>query len=170
MALELTAGLAATEEDRLLQAEAAVRSYCGWHIAPSRTEELTLDAQWSSVLMVPSLYVTDVSAVTDDGTLADVTGYTWRQNGTIELHSGYWTNRKVVVALTHGYDEVPLEVEGVVRAVAQRTLDNPGSVVREQAGPFNVTHAQTGFNQVVPGALLDAEKAILDRYKIPPRP
>lgn len=169
MPVELAANLAPTEADRLLQAEALVRSYCGWHIAPSRVDEVAvLPATLGQVALLPSLHVTAVSSIAEDGTALDTTAYEWSANGVLTRSWGW--NSSVTVTFTHGYDEPPAEVTAVVQAVAQRAVDNPSSLVRVQKGPFADTYSQTGFNQSLPIALLDAEKEILDRYRIPPRP
>lgn len=171
MALELASGLASTEADRLLQAEALVRSYCGWHIAPSREETVVLHSWGGSFLALPSLYVTAVDTVTEAGTaLALDEGYAWlTPSSTLSRYSwGY--DADVEVTFTHGYTAPPPEVTAIVQAIAQRALANPGSLVRTQDGPFSDTFSQTGFNQSLPLALLDAEKDVLARYRIPPRP
>lgn len=170
MPAELAGFLAATEDDRLEQAEALVRSHCGWHIARSRTEMVTLDASGSAVQVLPSLHVTAVASVTDNGVLIDPADYHWSEAGVLTRVGGWWGARKIVVEMTHGYDVIPLEVTGIVQAVAQRAFDNPGSRPREQGGPFSDTYSQSGLNQAPALALLDAEKATLARYKLPPRP
>jgi hypothetical protein len=170
MSAELATSLVATEADRLMQAEAVVRSYCGWHIAPSREDEVTFkSAPFTDSILLPSLHVTSIESVTEDGTtLIDVDDYIWSANGVITRY--HWRTAPIVVAFTHGYEEPPADVTAIVQSVAQRAVNNPGSLVRTQDGPFSDTYSQTGFNQSLPIALLDAEKTILDRYKIPPRP
>jgi hypothetical protein len=171
MPLELASGLVATEADRLLQAEALVRSYCRWHIAPSRSETLTLRAEGMSSIMLPSLYVTAVSSITDDGTaLVLSTDYRWFEDGIIDRVDAYWGSGDIVVAYSHGYDAPPADVTAVVQAVAQRAVQNPGSLVRTQKGPFADTYSQTSANQSLPVALLADEKAILNPYRLPLRP
>lgn len=171
MPLELASGLVATEADRLLQAEALVRSYCHWHIAPSRTETLTLRAEGMTSIMLPSLYVTAVSSITDDGTaLVLTTDYRWFEDGIIDRVDAYWGSGDVVVAFTHGYAAPPADVTAVVQAVAQRAVSNPGSLVRRQVGPFVDAYSQTGSNQALALALLPEEKAILSPYRLPLRP
>jgi hypothetical protein len=166
MPLELASGLAATEADRLLQAEALVRAFCGWHIAPSRTETVTRKGTDAPTLVLPSLKVTAVSSVTDDGNALTVTDdYTWSPAGVL-THVDRWSTGDVVVAFTHGYATPPAEVTAIVQAVAQRAVNNPGSLIRVQAGPFADTYSQTGSNQSLPIALLDAEKDALAHYTI----
>lgn len=164
---DLATTLTATDAERLEQAEALVRGYCGWHIAPPREETVTLRGIRRAMLFLPSLYVTSVASVTDDGTALTVEDdYTWSPVGVL-TRVGYWSTGEVVVSFTHGYADPPPEVTAVVQAVAQRAVDNPGSLVREQRGPFAETYSQVGFNQSIPLVLLDAEKETLRRYRIP---
>jgi hypothetical protein len=169
--LELASGLVSTEADRLLQAEALVRSYCRWHIAPARTETLTLPAGEGVALLLPSLMVTAVASVTVDGTALTADEYTWTEAGVLKHSTNIrWGSGTVVVEFTHGYAEAPPDVTAIVQSVAQRAVDNPGSLVRKQVGPFGDTYSQTGFNQSLPLALLDAEKDVLAAYRLAPRP
>src|SRR5690348_6332029 len=127
MTAELAASLTATEADRLLQAEALVRAFCGWHIAPSRTEVVTLAGTGGRTLTLPSLHVTAVASVTSDSDPALTTDdYDWSPAGVLTARTYPWSGRAIAVSLTHGYDTPPAEVTAVVQAVAQRALDNPG--------------------------------------------
>ena len=168
MPAELAIILTATEADRLEQAEALVRGFCGWHIAPSRTETAAaFRGKGGSTLLLPSLHVTAVSSVGDAGTeLLAETDYTWSTAGVI-TRAGHWSHEVVEVTFTHGYPTPPPEVTAVVQAVAQRAVDNPSSLVRRQVGPFADTYSTTGSNQVATLALLDSEKETLRRYRIP---
>lgn len=168
MPAELAISLVATEADRLMQAESLVRGFCGWHIAPSRTESVTVDPSYAAALILPTLRLTSVTTVTEGGT--PVTDeFTWTAAGILMRTYRFWTTGPVVVSLSHGYASPPPEVTAVVQAVAQRALDNPGSRPRGQVGPFADSFSQVGFNQAPALALLDAEKQILDRYRIPAR-
>lgn len=165
MPAELAATLEPTAEERLEQAEAIVRSYCGWHIAPSREETVTLRAKGGRSLLLPSMYVTDVTSVTDDGSLLVFeTDYLWTEAGVLERppagYLGYapWGYTDVVVEFTHGYEEVPADVTAVVQAVAQRLTGNPGGLKRETSGPFT----EEFFTD-----LSESEMAKLRRYRIP---
>lgn len=161
MAAELALTLTASEADRLEQAEGVVRSYCGWHIAPSRTETVTVRSRGSAVVPLPSLHVTAVASVTrDDAALVLDDEYVWSEAGVLTVAYRWAT---LVVEFTHGYEDVPPEVTGVVQAVAQRASDNPGSMLQEAAGPFNERRAGTGAAL----ELLPTEKTILDRYRLP---
>jgi len=174
------------------QAMAAVRAYCGWHIAPSRDETLTLDGPGGTALVLPSLHVTDVVSVTENGTvLADGTDpdipadYSWSEAGIIQrgpagqtAWSGSWSCgvslwtrelRGIVVELTHGYDEWPPELAGIINAVSQRMVDNPTGLEQQTVGPFTEKYATSGGGGAGSG-FAGADEAVLARYRLPPRP
>lgn len=168
MVAELTDTLTASEHDRIEQAEAVVRDYCGWHIAPSRDETVTFVEPTGSCLMLPSLYVTDVSSVVVDGVTQAADTYHVHQNGWIQRHGAgsIWYGDVVTVTFTHGYDSGPAGVAAIVQSIAQRAVDNPGSLLRTQDGPFSDTFSAASGNTSLPVALFDAERAVLNRYKI----
>jgi hypothetical protein len=164
------------------QAVAAVRSYCGWHIAPSRTETLTLDGPGGNVLCLPSLHVTDVLSVTEDENLLDpALDYNWSEAGVLRRSwaTGYWSGysgswwscamRGIRVELTHGYDEWPVELAGIIQAVADRISDNPTGLEQQTVGPFTEKYATSGTGGAGT-AFAGADEAVLTRYKLPPRP
>lgn len=167
MPAELATTLTATEAERLEQAEALVRNFCGWHIAPSRVATETVRSYLGTTLLLPSLHVAAVATVLEDGIELTVEDdYTWSEQGI--LTRSYWANDvDVVVTFTHGHAFPPAEVTAIVQAVAQRAIDNPGSLVRQQVGPFSDTYSTTGTNQVSTLSLLDSEKEALRRYRIP---
>ena len=160
--------LAATPEgvdgDAWAAACAAVRAYCGWHVAPSVSETLTLDGSGTEFQLLPSLYVTDVAVVTELGNEVDAATYEWSQSGQL-WRAGGWLGhfRGLVVEITHGYETCPPEIIGVLLEAADRGV---GSSVSQ------VGQVRMGGVSGVPGAasfMLD-QKAVLDRYKLPPRP
>lgn len=165
---DLAGTLTPTDEDRLEQAEALVRAYCGWHIAPSREDTVTIRVLGGERVFLPSMHVTAVDSVSEAGVALTVdTEYTWDTPSGV-LRRTYWAYDELVeVAFTHGYEDVPADVTAVVQAVAQRAVDNPGSLVRSQAGPFSETYSATSSGQVATLSLLESEKAALAPYKVP---
>lgn len=148
----------------LAQAQAAIRSYCGWHVAPNITETLTVDGRGSRHLWLPSLHVTDLTSVTDEGTALTTDEFDWSVSGYLERRSGYWSDRprQVVAVLDHGYEDVPADLVSVAVAMAARTASSPAGVKKQSTGPFSIENET--------GRFLDEERTILDRYKLPPRP
>lgn len=166
--LEFATTLVSDEPDRLEQAQELVRDYCRWHIAPNRPETVTLDGSGSAKLILPTLRLTAVTSITEDGTLIDPTEYTWAPNGVITRLCGWWCSKpqSVVVIFEHGYETVPPVVIGVTRAIAQRAVDNGSSVVRQQAGPFSTQYAGDGASL----GMFESEKTQLGAYRLAPRP
>lgn len=153
------------------QATAEVRRYCGWHIAPALTEPVTVDGSGGLFLSLPSLHVTNVTAVTEDGLLRDPSTYEWSEQG--QLWAAYpWSGhfRGVTVDMTHGFSDVPEDVRAIVMAVASRAQLSPDGVVRRQVGAVSESYSQTGFNVAGGVSLMPHEKADLDSYRIRPRP
>lgn len=137
----------------LAAATEAVRGYCRWHIAPERTETLTLRAEGGRVIL-PTLHATAVT-VEINGTTLDPADY--------ELEAGYlrlkhWVCADpVTVTLTHGYDMFPADVRRVILSKADSGTSLGGRL--KSAGPFSYEF---------PDGSEDA--ATLDRYRLAPRP
>ena len=170
MPAELATTLTATDAERLEQAEALVRGFCGWHIAPSRpAQTYRVRTYGGRDIFLPSLYVTAITSVTEAGTALVVDDdYTWLANVSVLRRVGLWADdEEVVVTFTHGYTTPPAEVTAIVQAVAQRAVQNPGSLTRKQVGPFSDTYSTTGAGEVASLALLESEKATLRRYRLP---
>jgi hypothetical protein len=146
------------------QAQARVRSYCQWHVAPEITETVTLDGRGSKFLALPSLRVAEITSVTEEGTLLTTDDYDWSASGYIERRNGYWTERprQIVVVFKHGFVDVPDDLIGVAAAWAARAATSPSGVRREAAGGVSRDYGDSD--------LFADEKAILDRYRLPPRP
>ena len=157
---------ASQEQLDIAAAEAAVRAYCGWHVAPVITEDLVLDGSGTSTLFLRTLRLLDVTAAEVSGTVLDVTGLEWSEAGYLRS-PGKWPDRlrSVKVTISHGFDDVPA-VAAIVRAIAARASASPTGVVREQAGAVSI-----GFSLTAPGVsggvvLMDHERRMLDKYRI----
>lgn len=173
---QLDAYLTGDPQSALDAATAAVRAYCGWHVAPSQVETVTVDADGHTVLL-PSLHVTAVSSVTVDDVLLEAEAFDWSAAGILRLTASACGFRKVTVVMTHGYEDAPEVSEVILRAAARGTATSPGGGV----SPFPLNRAQVGQigeDYAIPSSsswaggssLTDADRQILDRYKLPPRP
>lgn len=150
-------------------ATAMVRRYCGWHITPAVTETVRLKGSGTSVQMLRSLHVTAITTVTYDGDILTSDDYEWSEVGYLSLLArgpyfsathGY-PRKWLEVGYTHGYDEAP-DVASVILGLVSRGQKTPSGVMRSVAGPYSEDYAEGGF--------LKDELAILDRYRLPPRP
>lgn len=162
--------MALTEEEAAQRAEAEVRAFCGWHVAPEKTETLVLDGTGTAALLLPTLRVTQVSRVVEDGRELDPDSYEWSASGVVRKgrRGRAWTDRfrGVEITLTHGYPELPLDLAAIVDRLKDRQLQ--GSQVLAQVGSVSYATGEDGLP--VGGSLSSLDRAVLDRYKLPPRP
>lgn len=149
----LAAAPAGVDADAWTAACAAVRAYCGWHIAPSVTEDVTVDGSGGSIQLLPTLHLTALTSITNDGT--EVTDPEWSEAGMVR---GSWTSkfRGVVANMAHGFDECPPELLPVLRAIVSgASLDGASSVT---SGNHQVQFEQALNNS--------QHRATLDLYRM----
>ena len=149
-------------------AQGAVRGYCGWHVAPSVEQTVTLDGPGTKVLGLPTLHLTAVTAVEDvdttaNGETVDLTTLQWSEAGYL-LRDCCWTSklRGVTVTFTHGFDPVPPEVQTVVLDLAETIKAGMGGATRTQVGAVSVQYAAEQMTTM--------HRLVLDRYRLPPSP
>ncbi|OBF77092.1 hypothetical protein [Mycolicibacterium fortuitum] len=122
-------------------AEAEVRKFCGWHIAPSVTvTNGRYPAGERGLVMLPSLHVTDVASVAVDGHELDQHDYDWEPCGLITRRLPSWScDPYVTVTWTHGYEVCPADIAAVVFELASSAIELPASPARDvTAGPFRL--------------------------------
>jgi hypothetical protein len=155
-------------------ATAAVRRYCGWHIAPTYTETIVLDGPGGHVLTLPTLHVTALGPVTENGavlveyTPSVTTGvFEWSTIGTVRRTCGRWTDRyrAVSVTMTHGFDSAP-DVAQIIMQVVAQALSSPLGATREQAGALSVSWATTAPGVSGGLSLLQRDLDVLNLYRL----
>lgn len=119
-------------------AAAKVRGLCGWHIAPSVTETVTVPIQ-AGRLLLPSLHVTAVSSVLVGGQVATSV---WAAPFSV-IHLPAWRSGFATVTLTHGYERCPHDVLAVVEQLAKGGL-TVRRISQVQTGPFNTGYFSDG--------------------------
>lgn len=145
------AGLADARLVQLLRAgSAAFRRQTRQHISRVVDDTVTLDADGSTVLLLPELPVVDVSALLVDGEPYEPAGL-WSERGILRRAGRFpQAYRSVQVTYTHGYDPVPEDVaEAVVDWVCVRAGSVPGMPGGQvTAGPFTRNIAAGGSTQL----------------------
>ena len=177
------------ETQRQLDAAlAAVRNYCGWHVTPVLTnEQITLDGPGGPTLMLPTLALSEITALTEDGVELDVTTLSWSKRGMVAKKRytpvpvsnfnlahhyfrpwNFWSEcfGGITATITHGFATAP-DLEAVVLAAIDRGGFAAGDTTELKAvGPF-----QYDTSGLAAGAIFsDAEMAILDRYRLEKAP
>jgi hypothetical protein len=135
----------AKEPQQALDAAVAiVQSYCGWMIAPPATTSVDVWSRDGYTLVLPTLYLTAVNSITQNGVSIPTSNVTFETYGTVRAVSGvlsatkvyFLRQYKVTVNFTHGYDDWPAVVKDVILLCAQRSLtDTRGVVPRVTGGP-----------------------------------
>lgn len=163
----ITGGTMSSSTDQinatLAAVSAAVRAYCGWHIAPNVECIWQGDAD-GKLIQLPAMGVSTVHSVTVGGENAD---YTWRKSGLIRLNKPAPDDWGQLVHADYdaGFDTSVLA--SVVSQLAVNALVAAPGVMREQAGQVSITYNQTA-NGVTGGIrLLSSDKLLLDPYKLP---
>lgn len=159
----------ADENVRVADAAAAtIRGYCRWHIWPVVTETVVLDGPGSGLLMLPTLRLLAVSAVSQTrrgrgqtaATLDVAADLEWSAAGMVWHVDGVpWSGRArgVSVTFTHGYAVAPPEVIQLAAALVKRAASNPARLKRMQVGQRSEDYETAG--------LLRDEMAVLDPYR-----
>ena len=149
----------------------AVRDVCGWRVAPPAVETFTLSARSARLIMLPTLHVTEVVEVIDDGVvLVDGTDFDWDQNGTLERLTGGWSarRRKLQVTVRHGFEKCPGAIsEAITAAVTRATLAPAGNVTGETTLGASVQYGRGPGGTAAGAMFLPHEEASLARYRIP---
>lgn len=149
-------------------ASAAVRAYCGWHVAPVVRDTLTVTDHYGGGrldVLVPTGNLRDVTGVRVDGRPVD--RFAWDPSGAVwagPLSSG---PHRVEVDVEHGWhpSEVPA-LASIVVQVSVVALSSPKGATREAAGQVSVSWAQTAIGVSGGLTLLDRDLAVLDGYRI----
>lgn len=149
-------------------AVAAVRDYCGWHIAPTIAETFTLDGGGRNELSLPTLHLVSVSAVRVLGETLDPEFYEWSLAGFVRLRSvrAHFPDRlrAVEIDVEHGFPSVPLSVRQVIAGLVRRGEQAAG-VTAQTVGPFSVTYGDAAASGPIG---IDAYSgAVLDRLRLP---
>ena len=156
----------ALKETRLDGVIAAIRGYCGWHIAPAYDATFVVDGPGGRVLSLPTLRLNSVVSVTENGTELDADAFEWSHDGTLR-RSCNWTERYrgIVVVANSGFDKIPADLLAVViDAFAQAKAIPLNEPPPEKMGPFE-------FGGSAGGVVFNAsQQIILDRYRIPLAP
>lgn len=177
------------ETSRLLAATlAAVRSYCGWHVTPVKTDDVVpMDGPGTQSLILPTLKLLSVGEIRERITLpgggphetvylpADLEvsrrGIVLKRF-TLAPHVSYpwWSSNlgSIDVKMTHGFTpEEAADFNGAVLSAIDRASTLVGGGPFKAIGPF-VYGSGTAFG--AGSQFSDAERATFDLYRLEPEP
>lgn len=149
----------------LAGALAAARAYCGWHVTGEKSVDLVIDGPGAPLLVLPTLRLVALTALSEDGVHLDVDTIEWSGRGLLfKPGRACWTKklRGITASITHGFEDAP-DFKAAVLSAVDRVLTGGPEVI----GPFQYP---TGTPAIAGTAFSGAEKGILDLYRLEPRP
>lgn len=141
---------------------AAIRAYCGWHVAPVTKCVFTGHGD-GALLMLPAMGLTEIYSLAVDGEYPD---YEWHDDGMVRLKSGCFPKswRSVVCTYEAGYEGMDL-AQAVAQIASNAIVAAPG-VSSEHAGNISISYNKTGDGITGGVSLLDRDRALLAPYKL----
>ena len=142
---------------------AAIRDYCGWHVAPSLECTYIGDGE-GHLLMLPAMGVTEVDSLTIDGDVA--TDYEWTAAGMVRLKKSTFPDkwRSVECVYTAGFTSAA--IGQVVAQIASNAIVAAPGVANERVGDVSIAYNQTGTGITGGVSLLPRDYELLAPYKL----
>jgi hypothetical protein len=142
-----------------MAAIAAIRGACGWHVAPNLTETAKVDGWGGGSLLLPTLHLTGITSITNQGTALTVEDLSWSELGIV--HGATWSSKlgSIEVVFTHGFEQFPAELLAVARAMAREGVGTGAKSMT--SGPHSMTLSDSAQ---------ELRDSIIDRYRIGARP
>lgn len=128
-------GMAVDSSFWMKAAQAALRRFCGWHVAPSVEQTFILNGTAGRTILLPSQFVTEKISVLIDG--RDVTDRAViSSQGIVQLEGDRWPTGLASVKITvkHGFEleDVP-DVQAVLLTAARRAASGADRRILSQA-------------------------------------
>jgi hypothetical protein len=159
-----------TETQRLLSAGlTAARRFCGWNVNLVEDDEVTLDGPGSTLLLLPTLRLVELTSVVENGVTLDVdTDLYVSARGLVRKRAGgCWSANygSIVATMNHGFDDTDDFNAAVLSFVDRSSLTSTGG--RPKAiGPFQyydeAMAAASAFSAV--------ERSLLEQYRLESAP
>ena len=142
-----------------------VRDFCGWHVTPLEVTEVVLDSDGSRLVRLPTLHLVNVLSVKVDGQPA--TGWEASSDGLLRLASAPPAKLGCIeVSMQHGFESCEI-VAAVARSVAARP-EGEWAAKSVQVDDAAISYAiPAGFGGA---GFTEAEAALLERFRLGPRP
>lgn len=152
-------------EPAIASASAAIRAYCGWHVAPVLDCSITLDGEAGDIWL-PTNALVSVTSAKVGGEDVTVTGSNRR--GRVRLAHKTCGLGNVAIDYVAGYDVAACpDLMGVVvqRVMASVAMTTYG-VSQETAGGVSVSYSGSALSDLGSAFLPDSVKAALSTYRL----
>ena len=154
-------------ESALLAASQAIRNYCGWHISPS--VKCTAYPEGGAVVAkLPAGYVSEIVAITENGSELSSDDYEWRRDGLLKRAFPHkWSSKwdSITAEYMAGYEAeaVPDLVEAIC-AITTGVMSVSAGVISESADGVSISYSQSASS--IAAGLTAAQKSALESYKV----
>ncbi len=152
-------------EPAIASASAAIRAYCGWHVAPVLDCSITLDGEAGDIWL-PTNALASVTSAKVGGEDVTVTGSNRR--GRVRLAHKTCGLGNVAIDYVAGYDVTACpDLMGVVvqRVMASVAMTTYG-VSQETAGGVSISYSGSALSDLGSAFLPDSVKAALSTYRL----
>lgn len=152
-------------EPAIASASAAIRAYCGWHVAPVLDCSITLDGEAGDIWL-PTNALASVMSAKVGGEDVTVTGSNRR--GRVRLAHKTCGLGNVAIDYVAGYDVAACpDLMGVVvqRVMASVAMTTYG-VSQETAGGVSISYSGSALSDLGSAFLPDSVKAALSTYRL----
>lgn len=152
-------------EPAIASASAAIRDYCGWHVAPVLDCSITLDGEAGDIWL-PTNALASVTSAKVGGEDVTVTGSNRR--GRVRLAHKACGLGNVAIDYVAGYDVAACpDLMGVVvqRVMASVAMTTYG-VSQETAGGVSISYSGSALSDLGSAFLPDSVKAALSTYRL----
>lgn len=152
-------------EPAIASASAAIRAYCGWHVAPVLDCSITLDGEAGDIWL-PTNALSSVTSAKVGGEDVTVTGSNRR--GRVRLAHKTCGLGNVAIDYVAGYDVAACpDLMGVVvqRVMASVAMTTYG-VSQETAGGVSISYSGSALSDLGSAFLPDSVKAALSTYRL----
>lgn len=147
---------------------AAARRYCGWVVTPPETVTITVDGPGGRDLSLPTLHLSALTVVVEDGVTLDVADFAVSVNtGIVRKRFGCWTSKLggIQVTMTHGFAAAPdfdAAVEQTAKALAAAGTRADMSLKRKKVDDVEYEWFETASHFL--------NESLLSAYRILPAP
>lgn len=152
-------------EPAIASASAAIRAWCGWHVAPVLDCSITLDGEAGDIWL-PTNALASVTSAKVGGEDVTVTGSNRR--GRVRLEHKTCGLGNVAIDYVAGYDVTACpDLMGVVvqRVMASVAMTTYG-VSQETAGGVSISYSGSALSDLGSAFLPDSVKAALSTYRL----
>lgn len=152
-------------EPAIASASAAIRAWCGWHVAPVLDCSITLDGEAGDIWL-PTNALASVTSAKVGGEDVTVTGSNRR--GRVRLEHKTCGLGNVAIDYVAGYDVavcpdlMGVVVQRVMSSVAMTTY----GVSQETAGGVSISYSGSALSDLGSAFLPDSVKAALSTYRL----